>query len=205
MPYNQISCASTQYENEGIRKMSEISKTPSPQNDILVISELSQNKPRRFELRWDADHLAQYLPEMELRALSKLSIKGQIQAEGGKNWKLNATVGASAVQACVVTMDDVKTRLDVEINRRYLSNFAAHEEEFASEEDLDAESEEIPTQINLLDLALETVSLNLDDFPRKDGTELEPVLAAPKGVVPLTDDAVKPFAGLAALKDKMKE
>lgn len=185
--------------------MSDISKSSSPQNDVLVISELSQNKPRRFELRWDRDQLAQYLPEMDLRSLSKLSIKGQIQAEGGKNWALEATVGASAVQACVVTNEDVKTRLDVDINRRYLSDFAAHEAEFAAEEDLDDEAEEIPAEINLLDLALETVSLNLDDFPRKEGTELEPVLAAPEGVEPLTDDAVKPFAGLAVLKDKMKE
>lgn len=185
--------------------MSEVSKTTAPQNGILVISELSQNKPRRFELRWDADQLAPYLSQMELRALSKLSIKGQIQAEGGKNWTLNATIGASAVQACVVTNDDVKTRLDVDIARRYLSDFEAYEQEFTSEEDLDDEAEEIPTQINLLDLALETVSLNLDDFPRKDGIALEPVLAAPEGVEPLTDDAVKPFAGLAALRDKMKD
>ncbi len=185
--------------------MSDISKISSPQNDILIISELSQNKPRNFALRWEADQLAQYLPAMELRALSKLTITGKIQAEGGKNWRLEATVGASTIQACVVTMEDVKTRLDVDISRRYLSDFAAHEQEFVSEEALDDEAEEIPVEINLLDLALETVSLHLDDFPRKDGIAFDPVLAAPDGVVPLTDDAVKPFAGLAALKDKMKE
>ena len=185
--------------------MSGVSSKKSSDKTILVISELSQNKPFRFDLRWDAGDVAGYLDDLELRALSKLSIKGQIVAEGGKDWRLIATVGASAVQGCVVTLEDVKTRLDVEIERRYLNDFAAYDAELTSEEDLDAEAEEVPDEINLLDLALETVTLNLDDFPRKDGEELENVLAAPDGVEPLTDDAVKPFAGLAALKAKMEE
>ena len=185
--------------------MSGVSSKKSSDKTILVISELSQNKPFRFDLRWDAGDVAGYLDGLELRALSKLSIKGQIVAEGGKDWRLIATVGASAVQGCVVTLEDVKTRLDVEIERRYLNDFAAYDAELTSEEDLDAEAEEVPAEINLLDLALETVTLNLDDFPRKDGEELENVLAAPDGVEPLTDDAVKPFAGLAALKAKMEE
>jgi uncharacterized metal-binding protein YceD (DUF177 family) len=184
--------------------MSDISKKPTTDPSILVLSELSQNKPRRFSLRWEQSQLVDYLDPMDLRSLSKLSITGDIRAEGGKNWRLTADVGASAVQGCVVTMEDVKTRLDVQIQRRYLSDFEAHEAEFVSEEDLDDEAEPIPEQINLLDLALETVSLNLDDFPRKEGIELDPILSAPKGVEPLTDDAVKPFAGLAALKDKLK-
>lgn len=185
--------------------MSGVSNKKSPIKGILVISELSQNKPFRFDLRWEADDVASYLDDLELRALSKLSIKGQIVAEGGKDWRLIATVGASAVQGCVVTLDDVKTRLDVEIERRYLKDFEKYDAEITSEEDLDTETEEVPAEINLLDLALETVTLNLDDFPRKDGQELDNVLAAPEGVVPLTDDAVKPFAGLAALKAKMEE
>ena len=185
--------------------MSGVSNKNTPSNGILVMSELSQNKPHRFDLRWEAAELVAHLDDLELRALSKLSIKGQIVAEGGKNWRLTVKVGASTVQACVITMEDVKTRLDVDVERRYLHNFAAHDAESTSEEDLDTETEEIPAEINLRDLALETVTLNLDDFPRKDGQELGPILAAPKGVVPLTDEAVKPFAGLAALKAKMEE
>lgn len=185
--------------------MSDISKKPATDPSVLIISDLPQNKPRRFAMRWEQSDLTDHLEVMELRALSKVSIEGDIQAEGGKNWRLTAKVGASAVQACVVTMEDVKTRLDVDITRRYIADFEAHEAEFASEEDLDDEAEPVPEQINLLDLALETVSLNLDDFPRKQGEELDPVLAAPEGVEPLTDDAVKPFAGLAALKAKMED
>ena len=64
----------------------------------------------------------------------------------------------------------------------------------------------IPDEINLLDINIgDPYHLNFNDFPRKDGIVIDPVLSAPEGVKPLTDDAVKPFAGLAGLRDKLKE
>ncbi len=101
-------------------------------------------------------------------------------------------------------MEDIKTRLDKNISRRYIANFESHEATLTSEEVLDDEAEAVPEKIDILKLALETISIGLDDFPRKEGTALEPVLSAPKGVAPLTDDAIKPFAGLASLRDKLK-
>ena len=188
--------------------MSDISNKPSvdPRDpNILILSELSQNKPYRFSLKWKQFELDTYLASMDLRTLSKVTIIGQIKAESGKNWYLTAKVGATAVQACVITMEDVKTRLDKDISRRYFADFASHEATLTSEEELDDEAEAIPEKINILKLTLETISLGLDDFPRKKDIALEPVLSAPKGVIPLTDDAVKPFAGLAVLRDKLKD
>ena len=172
--------------------------------NILIVAELSQNKPYKFSLKWEQPELNAYLAPMDLRALSKVTIIGQIVAEGGKNWYLSAKVGATAVQTCVITMEDIKTRLDKNISRRYFADFESYEVTLTSEEVLDDEAEAVPEKIDILKLALETISIGLDDFPRKEGTALEPVLSAPKGVVPLTDDAIKPFAGLASLRDKLK-
>ena len=172
--------------------------------NILIVAELSQNKPHKFSFNWEQPELNAYLTQMDLRALSKVTIIGQIIAEGGKNWYLTAKVGATAVQTCVITMEDIKTRLDKNISRRYIANFESHEATLTSEDVLDDEAEAIPEKIDILKLTLETISIGLDDFPRKEGTTLEPVLSAPKGVVPLTDDAIKPFAGLASLRDKLK-
>ena len=173
-------------------------------SNILIVAELSQNKPYKFSLNWESPELNAYLTPMDLRSLSKVTIIGQIKAEGGKNWYLTAKVGATAVQSCVITVEDIKTRLDVNISRRYFADFESYEATLTSEEVLDDEAEAVPEKIDILKLALETISIGLDDFPRKEGTVLEPVLSAPKGVVPLTDDAIKPFAGLASLRDKLK-
>ncbi len=102
-------------------------------------------------------------------------------------------------------MEDVNTRIDENITRHYFADIDKYDENFTSEEELDADAEGIPDEINLLDLTIESISLNLSDFPRKDGIVIDPVLSAPEGIKPLTDDAVKPFAGLASLRDKLKE
>jgi len=42
-------------------------------------------------------------------------------------------------------------------------------------------------------------------YPRADGVEDLDLVAAPPGAEPLTEDTVKPFAGLAALKAQMEK
>ena len=45
----------------------------------------------------------------------------------------------------------------------------------------------------------------LPPFPRSPGAELGIARAAPKGVRPLTDEETRPFAGLAALRDRLAD
>ena len=185
--------------------MSDISDKLPIKSHLITISQLSQNKIHKFSIRFDNNDLLDYKNLLDLRKISKVTIFGEISAEGNKNWLLNAKIGASVTQSCVVTMEDVSTRIDENITRHYFADIDKHDENFTSVEELDADAEGIPDEINLLDLTIESISLNLSDFPRKDGIIIDPVLSAPEGIKPLTDDAVKPFAGLASLRDKLKE
>ena len=185
--------------------MSDISEKLSIKSHLIVMSQLSQNRIHKFSIKFDNKDMLDCQNLLDLRKIAKVTISGEISAEGSQNWLLNAKVGASITQACVVTTDDVNTRIDQDIVRHYFADLETHEENFSGEEDLDADAEHIPDEINLLDITLETITLNINDFPRKDGIVIEPVLSAPEGVKPLTDDAVKPFAGLAGLRDKLKE
>jgi uncharacterized metal-binding protein YceD (DUF177 family) len=198
-------CKVTTKISKGIRTMSDISEKLSIKSHLIVMSQLSQNRIHKFSIKFDSKDMLDCQNLLDLRKISKVTISGEISAEGSQNWLLNAKVGASITQACVVTTDDVNTRIDQDIVRHYFADLETHEENFSGEEDLDADAEHIPDEINLLDITLETITLNINDFPRKDGIVIEPVLSAPEGVKPLTDDAVKPFAGLAGLRDKLKE
>ena len=185
--------------------MSDISDKFPQDSNLVIVSQLSQNKIHKFSIKFENKDLSDYVNLLNLRRISKVTISGKIVAEGNKNWLLNAKIGASVTQGCVVTMEDVNTRIDQKILRHYYADYQSHEETLTSEEDLDPDAEEIPHEINLLTLTMEAISIILNDFPRKDGIVIDPVLSAPKGVKPLTDDAVKPFAGLASLRDKLKE
>lgn len=185
--------------------MSDVSDTKeSDNNAVISISDLKQNKTHHFTLRWQDSEMIPHSDQLGLKSVKKVSVEGEISAQGRKDWILKAKVGASVVQSCVVSMEDVKTRLDVEFTRRYLHDFEDYEAENTTEEELDAEIEPIPSEIDLLAMTLECIMLNLDEYPRLEGIALETTLAAPKGVEPLTDEAVKPFASLASLKDKLE-
>ena len=52
---------------------------------------------------------------------------------------------------------------------------------------------------------VEALSLALPQYPRKDGVELGQIDYTEPGKQALTDEDVKPFAGLAGLRDAMKK
>ena len=95
--------------------MSDISDKSPIKSHLITISQLSQNKIHKFSIRFDNNDLLNYKNLLDLRKISKVTIFGEIFAEGNKNWLLNAKIGASVTQSCVVTMEDVNTRIDENI------------------------------------------------------------------------------------------
>ena len=51
----------------------------------------------------------------------------------------------------------------------------------------------------------EALALALPDFPRAEGVELGPAVFTEPGATPMTDEAAKPLAGLADLRDRLKK
>ena len=62
-----------------------------------------------------------------------------------------------------------------------------------------------PRNLILLDVFRETLVLALPDYPRAEGVELGERVFSEEGVKPMRDQDAKPFAGLAALKEKMEK
>ena len=50
--------------------------------------------------------------ELGLLDLRKLRLSGRITPDGDSGWRLDATLGATVVQPCVVTLQPVTTRID---------------------------------------------------------------------------------------------
>ena len=111
---------------------------------------------------------------------------------------------ADVVQACVATLEPVPARIDEDLVRGFIPEDAYSA---TLEEDLDPDAEDAPdtfgTVIDLGATALEALALALDPYPRATEASADPVRTAPPGVEPLTDEALRPFAKLAALKEKL--
>ena len=77
--------------------------------------------PVEFALEPEAEARAALAERLGIDALRKLRFTGMLTPRGA-DWHLEATLGATAVQPCVVTLAPVTTRIDEEVVRRYLDD-----------------------------------------------------------------------------------
>ncbi len=170
----------------------------------LRVADLPQNAATPFELRPDNDTLEPIKRELGLLGLRKLSFVGQLSAQGKRDWVLKGKLGATVIQPCVVTLEPVTTRIDTPVTRVFLADWTdPGEPEFEIPED--DETEPLGAEIDPAQVMIEALSLALPQYPRKDGAELEQADYTEPGKKAMTDEDVKPFAGLADLRDAMKK
>ena len=164
-------------------------------------ADLAGRRPRSFDLRPAGEVLAAIAAVVGVSALRKLSFSGTLRPEGRRDVVLDATLGATVVQPCVVTLEPVTTRIDVPVLRRYLADLTEPEGGAEVEIPEDDTAEPLPPMIDPAAVMIEALALALPDYPRAPGAALgEAVFAAP-GAAPLRDADLRPFAGLAALRD----
>lgn len=170
----------------------------------IPVRTLSRRKPHPFDLspdRAEADAIARFLG---LEALHGLRFRGDLAPTGAENWRIEGQLTAEVVQSCVVTLDPVAQRVEETVARDYVP-----EEDYrpATEIDLDPDAEDDPdpfgTVIDPGLLAIESLALVLDPYPRAPGVPPAEYRAAPPGVAPLAESDLKPFAKLAVLKEKL--
>lgn len=183
-----------------------MSQTPQKQS-VLRVSDLSIKRPVAFDLAPSKAEMSAIAQELDLSGLRKLRFRGTLKAEGREDWVLHADLGATVVQPCVITLDPVTSRIDEKITRRFSSE--PQEPEVAPGDEVempeDDTIEPLGAEIDLNRVMIEALALSLPDYPRAEGAELGEITVAEDGIKPLEDEDMKPFAGLAALRDKMEK
>lgn len=180
-----------------------MSRTP-PSPTALRVAELSQNAQTPFSLRPDADSLRKIAEELDLSALRKLSFEGRLKALGRSDWQLEARLGATVVQPCVVTLEPVQTRIDVNVTRLFVQDYEEPEETEVEMAE-DDRTEPLGAWIDPAVVMIEALALEIPEYPRADGAELGQAVYTKPGEAPMTDEDARPFAGLANLKDQLKD
>ncbi|MDT8326818.1 MAG: DUF177 domain-containing protein [Roseovarius sp.] len=183
-----------------------MSKTPQQQT-VLRVSDLSIKRPVAFDLAPSKTEMSAIAEKLNLSGLRKLRFSGTLRAEGRTDWVMHAELGATVVQPCVITLDPVTSRIDVKITRRFSSEPQQPEVAPGDEVEMpeDDTIEPLGSEIDLNRVMIEALALSLPDYPRVTGAELGQITAAEEGITPLEDEDTKPFAGLAALRDKMEK
>lgn len=169
---------------------------------VLRLADLTNRCATSFDITPTLEQREAIATHLNILGVKKLMFAGEITPQGRGDWQLTARLGATVVQPCVATLAPVTTRLDENVRRVYARDFAYPDGAEAEMPEDDA-VEPLPQSLDLGAVMIEALSLALPPFPRADGADLVQVLAAAKGVKPMTDDDAKPFAGLGALRDKL--
>lgn len=174
-------------------------------NEVYRVAALSPQRPYRFALTPGPEDLRAIASELGLFGLRKLRFEGTLTAEGRADWRLEAHLGATVTQPCVVSLAPVTTRLEEDVIRRFLHEWPPSEErgeevQMPDDETIDPLGEEI----DLRTVMLESLTLALPPYPRAEGVEPGRTQAIPPGAAPIEDEETKPFSALADLKRKLE-
>lgn len=181
--------------------------TPAPQGKPQaslprLVLRLGEGGPRQglpVLLEPDAGGRAAVAAELGIPGIRKLRLEGRLVPEGRQDWRLDAHLGATVVQDCVVTLAPVVTRIEEDVERRYVAGLP--ELEGGEHEMGPDEVEPLPSALDVGAVMLEALALALPPFPRAEGVELGEVVVTAPGAQPLTEERARPFAGLGdALK-----
>ncbi|WP_135505644.1 YceD family protein [Roseovarius aestuariivivens] len=169
------------------------------------VATLKAAQEHAFEIVPDEMSLARIAKELNLLDLRKLRFTGHILPEGTADWRVEAELGATVVQPCVITLEPVTTRVEEQVTRRFLRDVPAPLPETDEVEMPEDDTiEPLGEVIDLHAVMQEALALALPPYPKRSDAELEKTDFAPPGATPLRDEDVKPFASLAALKRKLE-
>ena len=158
--------------------------TPPALSHPMRVAALATRKPTRFKITPNAAERAALAQVLDLLDLPKVTFNGELRPTGSRDFILEAQLTADVVQACSITLAPVPAAIKDTVLRRYLANWVTPE----------GDEVEMPE---------DDTSEPLPLYPRAAGAELGEAIFAEPGGEPLKDEALKPFAGLAALKAKL--
>ena len=164
---------------------------------------VSGRKVLRLAFTPDAEARRAIAQALDLLELPEFSFKGELSPLGRADVGLRADLQALVVQRCSVSLEPVRSKLSDTTERRFDHDSA---EPAADEGEIPADDKEpLPQTIDVAAIAIEALALALPLYPRARGAEFGEAAFAAPGVEPLRSEDLKPFAGLAALADKLKK
>lgn len=161
---------------------------------VLEVRSLPEGGSLDFDIAPDPAEAAALARLMAAQSVRRMRFRGRLSAMPTGGWALDGDLGATVVQTCVVSLEPVSTRIDTPVRRRFLPGIGNPAPVVSLDED--DEVEPLGARIDLGLVATEALALALPAYPRKPGAELAAAGDVEAG-------ATRPFASLAALRDKL--
>ncbi len=174
-----------------------MTQTITPEFSRPVVVERLGPRETVVTIEADVGERAALARRFDIPAVESLSAKVRLKPMTGGLVRLKANFAADVVQACVATLEPVRSAIAEDFQLIYAppGDEAAEEEVELVYEEEDPPEPIIDGAIDIGEAVAEHLALALDPFPRASGATFD------QGLVDAGDDATAgPFAALAALK-----
>ena len=176
---------------------------------IICFADIKTQKYHKFDIRISNEDCRILAKDLDLISLTKLRLDGTLRASGKDNWNLKAHFGATVEQACVLTLDAVQTRIDAKVERNFvpLSKDGVYSSKFDAEIEMEQDEtlDPLKKELNLKEVLIETLIIELPNYPRKSGVSFGNKIFVAPDISPLSDEDAKPFANLSSLMNKLNK
>lgn len=177
-----------------------------PLIDRVAVARLdrAEGADNSFRLTPDAEERARIARFLDIEAVERMTLTVRLFPLDGDGWEARGQLTATVVQSCVVTLEPVRNVVDTPVRRTYLHapDIPESAEMELDEDDLDP-PDVFDTHIDLGQLAVETLALALDPWPRAEGAEFDARRYGEPGAEAVDEETSRPFASLAELRHKL--
>jgi len=170
---------------------------------IIRFADLPGRKRSQFTIQPDAAGRRALAQTLGLQSIRKIRFDGMLIPMGKRDWRIEAKLGATIVQSCVVTLEPITTRIDEEVMRSYLTEIDTPDETEVEMVEDDT-TDPLPDTLDLIEVMTEALVLAMPAYPRIDGADPATLGVTEPGKQLMTDEDARPFAGLAALRANLQ-
>ena len=165
--------------------------------------DLLGKKEYKFDKVAENRELKELTKLLQIQNILSFKFKGSIfhESQNDVRFKLMATLSATTVQNCVITLQPIRKKNLISVER-WFSN--ANKRQTITNSYVKTPMENVDTlenEVRLHDIALEELVLELPDYPRKPNAKFAGITVTEKGITELKDNSLKPFAALSVLKN----
>lgn len=169
------------------------------------------SEPEAYSAKANPVETEALMRRFDLMGLKDFAVEADV-----KKWRrgvrVTGRITAEVVQRCIVTLEPVPDKIDEEFDRGFLPEKdivgdvkPGQEVEIEDDYELGDLPDILGDTLDLGELASEALSLALNPYPRAEGEEPLDLQAAPPGETPIQDEDLKPFASLAAYREKLEK
>ncbi|MDG2474660.1 MAG: hypothetical protein P8M50_05195 [Paracoccaceae bacterium] len=166
---------------------------PNPIKLVVPLTDLQKTKKFKFNHSCSLEELSDLTEILRVKKLKKFSFKGQFIQSSKMNYTLQASLQATLLQPCVISLSTVKIKIDRTIEQYYSVEEQKNINKSISIDSESIEIEQLHRETNIGDIMIEALSLEIPLYPKKNNADFEEITVTEAGIEPLDLAPNNPF------------